>query len=77
MPPVSVAQAFALALQQHQAGRLAEAEALYRQILAVEPRHSETLHFLGVIARQAGRNDLAVEWICHSIGINPTNAHLQ
>jgi tetratricopeptide (TPR) repeat protein len=37
-----VQERFALALQHHQAGRLAEAEPLYRQILAAEPRHSDS-----------------------------------
>ena len=35
MPSVTLQQAFALAQQHHQEGRLAEAESLYRQILAV------------------------------------------
>ena len=43
---VTIDQAFQLALQHHQAGRLAEAEAIYRQILAVEPRHADVLHNL-------------------------------
>jgi len=32
-------QAFELALQHHQAGRLREAEQLYRQILTYQPEH--------------------------------------
>lgn len=39
----------------HQSGRLAEAEALYRQALAVEPRQPDALHLLGMIACQTGR----------------------
>jgi predicted O-linked N-acetylglucosamine transferase (SPINDLY family) len=68
---MTVQQAFDLALQHHQAGRLAEAEALYRQILAVEPGHAEALHLLGVIAQQVGRNDLAVELIRQAIVLRP------
>ena len=65
-------QAFALALQHHQAGRLAEAErTLYRQILAVQPNHAGALHHLGVIAHQRGRHDLAVEWIQRAIALHP------
>ena len=33
---MTIQQAFELALQHHQAGRLADAEAIYRQILAVQ-----------------------------------------
>src|ERR1700690_2895746 len=70
-PMMTVQQAFDLALQHHQAGRLADAEALYRQILTVEPRHAEALHLLGVIAQQMGRSDLAVELIGQAIALQP------
>jgi len=66
-------QAFELALQHHQAGRLAEAEALYRQILTAQPGHAEAQHFLGVMAHQLGRHDLAAEWMQQSIAVNPRN----
>ena len=71
MPPLTVQQAFDLGIQHHQAGRLAEAEQMYRQILAVEPRHSDALHLLGVIALQVGRYEDAVGLIQRSIGLNP------
>jgi protein O-GlcNAc transferase len=66
-------QTFDLALQHHRAGRLADAEALYRQILAIQPNHADALHLLGVIAHQVGRHDLAVEWIRQAIVFNPMN----
>jgi predicted O-linked N-acetylglucosamine transferase (SPINDLY family) len=71
---MTVPQAFALALQHHQAGRLAEAEAIYRQILAVQPNHADSWHLLGVIAHAAGRRDLSVEWIRRGISLDPDNA---
>ena len=71
---MTVPQAFALALQHHQAGRLAEAEALYRQILSVQPNHADSWHLLGVIAHAAGKRDLAVEWIRRAISLDPDNA---
>ena len=46
---------FAAAVQHHQAGYLHEAECLYRQVLAVNSRHADSLHLLGVVALQAGR----------------------
>lgn len=64
---MTIQQAFELALQHHQSGRLPEAEAIYRQILAVEPRHADTLHLLGVIANQVGRNDMATDLINQAI----------
>ena len=70
---MNIPRAFQIALQHHQAGRLAEAEALYRQILAAQPDHAEALHHLGVIAQQVGRHDLAVEWIRQATILHPIN----
>ena len=61
-------------LRQHQAGQLAEAERLYRQVLAMDASHADALHLLGVIANQVGRNDIAVELIGKAVEINPTVA---
>jgi predicted O-linked N-acetylglucosamine transferase (SPINDLY family) len=69
MPTIS--EAFNIALQHHRAGRLQEAEAIYRQILQVQPDHPDTLHLLGVSAHQAGRHDVAVAYISKAIGLNP------
>jgi protein O-GlcNAc transferase len=44
----------------HQAGRLDQAEALYRQVLALQPARAEVLHLLGLAALQRGRADEAV-----------------
>ena len=71
--PAPIADLFAAAVQHHQAGRLDQAEALYRQILARDPKHDESLHLLGVIAHQAGRSDVAVELIRRAIALNPGN----
>jgi len=38
----------------HQRGKLAEAQALYRQVLAVDPRHFDSLHLLGLSLVQGG-----------------------
>ena len=57
----------AIALEHHQQGRLQAAEELYRQILRSDPRHAVALHFLGVIAHQVGRHDVAIELMSLSI----------
>ena len=62
------------ALALHQAGRLAEAERVYREILEAEPRHFDALHFLGVAAYQQGRNAEAVDFISRAIAINASYA---
>jgi tetratricopeptide (TPR) repeat protein len=51
----------------HRAGRLAEAEAHYRQVLAAVPAYADALHLLGVIAYQVGRHDVAIELIGQAI----------
>jgi len=74
MPTLPVPQAFAVALQHHQTGRWADAEALYHQILDVQPDHAEALHYLGVLAHQTGKPDLAMERIRRAIAIVPNYA---
>ncbi len=71
MANLTIEQGFQLALQHHQAGRLAEAEHLYRQILAVQPDEPDVLHHLGIIAFQAGRVDAAAEMISRSLQVRP------
>jgi tetratricopeptide (TPR) repeat protein len=67
---VETRQALERALGLHRAGRLDEAEVLYRQILAREPDHVESLHLLGVIAHQGGHNEAAVDLISKAIACN-------
>ena len=71
VPSRWIAEQFALALSHHQAGRLAEAESLYRQICAVDPDHVDSLHFLDVLAGQVGRNEVAIELIGRALAIKP------
>jgi tetratricopeptide (TPR) repeat protein len=58
----------------HQAGRLPEAEACYRAVLARDPRRVDALHFLGVIAHQVGKNDLALQLITQAVAACPAIA---
>ena len=60
----------ALALDHHQAGRLAEAERFYRAILDATPRHAEALHLSGALALQQGRHLAAVESIGKAIALD-------
>jgi tetratricopeptide (TPR) repeat protein len=62
---------FQQAFRHHQAGRLQQAEAGYREVLAVEPAHTDSLHLLGVIALQIGQFSLAVEVIGKAIALQP------
>ena len=60
--------------QLHAAGRLAEAEATYRQVLLAVPRHAGSLHMLGVLALQSGQADAALELIAQAIAVRPAEA---
>jgi predicted O-linked N-acetylglucosamine transferase (SPINDLY family) len=70
-PSSRLTQIFAEAFRHHQAGRLPEAERLYRHVLAADPRHADSLHLLGVIACDVGRHDVGIGLIHQAIGISP------
>ena len=62
---------FELAVQHHTAGRLKQAETLYKQILKSDSKHPFALHLLGFIAIQNGNNNEAIDLIERSITIKP------
>lgn len=66
----TVSEALAVAHSHHQRGELAQAKAIYRQIVDGEPRHADAWHLLGVVADQQGRNDEAVEALSRAVAIN-------
>jgi Flp pilus assembly protein TadD len=65
---------FEAAVEHHQAGRLSEAESLYRKELALHPNHPDALHLLGVLAAQIGRFDDAVNLIGKACALRPNVA---
>jgi tetratricopeptide (TPR) repeat protein len=77
LPPaqhVSVEQAVQIGLEHHRAGRLAQAEQLYRQVLQAAPDNPDALHFLGVVAHQAGVQQDALQLVERALAIAPGNA---
>jgi protein O-GlcNAc transferase len=60
-----------IALEHHRAGRLAEAERMYRQVLSQEPNHPAALHLLGAIAKQTGQGAIAVELMERAVRLKP------
>jgi len=46
---------FDQAIQAHQIGKVSEAENLYRQIIAADPKHFDALHMLGIVCSGNGK----------------------
>ena len=60
---------FPQAIAHHQAGRLAEAEKIYRTILKSSPQHADALNLLGVIAHQRADYQAAVDLIGRAVAL--------
>lgn len=59
------------AIQLHELGHLSEAENIYTKILTLNPRHSDALHLLGVIAYQGMKPLMAIQLIQQALNIIP------
>ncbi len=59
------------AVEWHRQGRLAQAEAAYRNVLRAEPGQPDALHLLGVALTQSGRAAKGAECIRQSLAIRP------
>lgn len=64
---------FRQAMGHHQAGRLRDAEAGYRDVLAANPRHTGALGYLGLLAHQAGHSDAAIDLLRKAIASDRHN----
>lgn len=67
----TISEALALAAGHHQAGRLPEAERIYREILLEDSHNANALHSLGLIAIQTGNRETAIDLIGRAIEIEP------
>ncbi len=68
---LSPAQAFALAVARHRAGRLDEAEQLYRAVLKIKPDHVEALTNLGNALYTRGNSTEAVVQYERALALRP------
>jgi tetratricopeptide (TPR) repeat protein len=66
-----------LAAAHHQRGQFADAESLYRQVLAAQPGHFDALHLCGVLMQQRGRSAEALELIGAALAANARVAAAQ
>jgi tetratricopeptide (TPR) repeat protein len=65
-----------LGLQHMQAGRHLDAQLCCEQALAIDPRHIDSLHLMGLLSLQAKHYDHAIEWIARANRQDPTAEHL-
>jgi tetratricopeptide (TPR) repeat protein/2-polyprenyl-3-methyl-5-hydroxy-6-metoxy-1,4-benzoquinol methylase len=68
--PAQVTELYRLAVGQHQAGFLKEAENLYRRILAIDQKHINSMYNIGLLGLQVGRTDFGVKMIAKAIARN-------
>ena len=71
---MSVDELLKKAVASHTAGNLQAAEQMYLQVLTQVPDHPDATHFMGVLAYNAGKNDLAIAYLKKAIEILPSNA---
>lgn len=74
LSPQQIHQSIQTAVRHHTAGRLAEADALYRQVLAADPSHADALYGVGLIAHQTRRFDEAVTVLTNLARLHPQRA---
>ena len=59
------------ALAHHREGRLAEAEDRYRRILERNPKHAESIHYLGLVCYQLKKYDEAAAMMRNALALEP------
>ncbi len=77
MRGLTIQDQFDRALTRHQAGHLAEAERLYRAILADDPKHLASRHLLGVIMAQGSHPAEGISLIQAAAAEDPQNPFMR
>lgn len=77
MPPAQLQRLLATALAHHQAGRLDEADRLYRQVRVAQPNNFDAVHLSGTVAYQKGNYKDALELLAHAQRLNPKSAQCE
>ena len=68
---LTVEEALQRAVEAHKAGKLQNAEALYRAILQAQPKHPDANHNLGVLAVSLKKSELAIPFFKAALEANP------
>jgi len=71
--PLDLAQTLARACELHEAGRLAEAERLYRRVLNIRSDHAVARHRLGMLRFQQGRLSEALQLVGAALAVQPND----
>jgi len=74
--PMTIPHAFQLAVQRHVAGQFAQAEEIYRQVLAMAPGYAEAHSNLGDVLREQGRFDEAIAACRRATELRPDDAEM-
>jgi protein O-GlcNAc transferase len=69
VPAMTIDEVLQTAAEHHDAGRLADAEALYREVLERDPEQADAMHFLGLLCFQAGRPAEALELLDKAVAL--------
>ncbi len=76
-PRAELLQALSAGLQHHHAGRLQQAEAIYRDVLRRDPDNPDALHLLGRIALQTRNLPIAAGLIERAVRLKPRSVAYQ
>ncbi len=76
MSVVPLEQALHLANQHHRAGRLADAEKIYRRVIETMPNEPQALEALGALAVSTGRHKEALDWMQRALLVTRGNERL-
>src|SRR5262249_42139512 len=64
------------AIGHHRAGRLVEAEKLYRQVLAGDPNCVSAWNLMGVMASQLNKHEVAIQCLSNALQFDPNSAEI-
>jgi tetratricopeptide (TPR) repeat protein len=71
----TIVELFQQAVAHYDAGQLARAEQLLREVIAADPNHADALHHLGLIAYQARQYEPAAQLMAAALRIQPEMFH--
>lgn len=68
---MTIAEAIAAGVEHHRAGRLQEAERIYRAVLAADPASADAWNLLSIVAAQVGQHEQAAAFSERAVALAP------